>query len=176
MKKIAYICLLLLMVASCKNNNVYKDLLKEEEKLIESFIKRNNIVVVEEQPEVWGENVHWKLPDYDDFYFHLVAQGDTAQPEVQENDMVLLRLKQYGLEAYTDTIYCWTTLDSPEPIKLQYMVASENSCTGWQLAIKYMKYTGAECKIICPSKLGFEEANSSVTPYGYDLKIKIKRY
>ena len=164
------------MVASCKNNNVYKDLLKEEEKLIESFIKRNNIVVVEEQPEVWGENVYWKLPDYDDFYFHLVAQGDTAQPEVQENDMVLLRLKQYGLEAYTDTIYCWTTLDSPEPIKLQYMVASENSCTGWQLAIKYMKYTGAECKIICPSKLGFEEANSSVTPYGYDLKIKIKRY
>lgn len=176
MKKIAYVCLLLMIVAGCKNNNVYKDLLKEEEKLIESFIKRNNIVVVDEQPEVWDENVYWKVPDHDDFYFHLVAQGDTAQPEVQSNDVVLLRLKQYGLDAYTDTIYCWTTLDSPEPVKLQYMVASDNSCTGWQLAIKYMKYTGAECKIICPSKLGFEEANSSVTPYGYDLKIKIKRY
>ena len=171
-----YLCLLLLIVAGCKNNNVYKDLLKQEEKLIEEFIKRNKIQVVKEQPEVWGENVYWKVPDYDDFYFHLVAQGDTTQPEVKENDIVLVRLKQYGLEAYTDTISCWTTLDSPEPIKLQYLVASENSCTGWQLAIKYMKYTGAECKIICPSKLGFEEANSSVTPYGYDLKIKIKRY
>ena len=171
-----YLCLLLLIVAGCKNNNVYKDLLKQEEKLIEEFIKRNKIQVVEEQPEVWGENVYWKVPDYDDFYFHLVAQGDTTQPEVKENDIVLVRLKQYGLEAYTDTISCWTILDSPEPIKLQYLVASENSCTGWQLAIKYMKYTGAECKIICPSKLGFEEANSSVTPYGYDLKIKIKRY
>ena len=171
-----YLCLLLLIVAGCKNNNVYKDLLKQEEKLIEEFIKRNKIQVGEEQPEVWGENVYWKVPDYDDFYFHLVAQCDTTQPEVKENDIVLLRLKQYGLEAYTDTISCWTTLDSPEPIKLQYLVASENSCTGWQLAIKYMKYTGAECKIICPSKLGFEEANSSVIPYGYDLKIKIKRY
>ena len=176
MKKIVYICLLLLLVVGCKNNNVYKDLLKEEEKLIASFIKRNNIVVVDEQPEVWGENVYWKVLDYDDFYFHLVTQGDTTLPEVQANDIVLLRLKQYGLEAYTDTVYCWTTLDSPEPIKVQYMVSSENSCTGWQLAIKYMKYTGAECKIICPSKLGFEDANSSVTPYGYDLKIKIKRY
>ena len=86
MKKIVYICLLLLLVVGCKNNNVYKDLLKEEEKLIASFIKRNNIVVVDEQPEVWGENVYWKVPDYDDFYFHLVTQGDTTLPEVQANE------------------------------------------------------------------------------------------
>ena len=126
MKKIMYLCLLLLIVAGCKNNNVYKDLLKQEEKLIEEFIKRNKIQVVEEQPEVWGENVYWKVPDYDDFYFHLVAQGDTTQPEVKENDIVLVRLKQYGLEAYTDTISCWTTLDSPEPIKLQYLLEHED--------------------------------------------------
>lgn len=176
MRRFIYICMLLVLVAGCKNKNVYKDLLKEEEQLIESYIKRNSITVVDEMPEEWGTNVYWKVPDYDNFYFHLVAPGDTAQREVANNDIVLLRCKQYGLEAYNDTIYNWTTLDSPEPIKLQYMVASSNSCTGWQLAIKYMKHTGAECKIICPSKLGFEEANSSVTPYGYDLKIKIKRY
>ena len=56
------------------------------------------------------------------------------------------------------------------------MVSSEQSCTGWQVALKYMKYTDSECKIICPSKLGFSNENSAVIPYGYDLKIKIKRY
>jgi hypothetical protein len=56
------------------------------------------------------------------------------------------------------------------------MEQSNDACTGWQVALKYMKYTDSQCKIICPSKMGFSEENSAVTPYGYDLKIKIKRY
>lgn len=177
MKKVIYIGLLLLLATACnENNNIYSDLLKAERELIENYIQRHGIVVVDEEPTEWGENVYWKVPDYDNFYFHLVQAGDTTQSEVKSSDRVLLRFKRYTLDEYADTLSNWSTLDNAEPVKLQYMVNSETSCTGWQLAIQNMKYTNAQCKIICPSKLGFDEENSTVTPYGYDLKIIIKRY
>lgn len=178
MKKISIAALLLsivFIVMGC-NNNTYSDDLKEEEKLIENFIQRQGIQVVTEEPTEWGENVYWKLPDYDNYYFHLVNAGDTTSAELEAKDKVNLRYRQYTLEAYADTISCWTTQDAPEPVALQYMVTSSESCSGWQIALQHMKHSGAECKIICPSKLGFTEQNSSVTPYGYDMKIQIKRF
>lgn len=178
MKKIALSALLLSIVfilVGC-NNNTYSDDLKEEQKLIENFIQRQGIQVVTEEPTEWKENVYWKLPDYDNYYFHLVNPGDTASAELEAKDKVLLRYRQYTLEAYADTISNWTTLDNPNPVELQYMVSSSSSCTGWQIALQYMKHSDAECKIICPSKLGFSDQNSSVIPYGYDMKIKIKRF
>lgn len=178
MKKINLSALLLSIVfilVGC-NNNTYSDDLKEEQKLIENFIQRQGIQVVTEEPTEWKENVYWKLPDYDNYYFHLVNPGDTASAELEAKDKVLLRYRQYTLEAYADTISNWTTLDNPNPVELQYMVSSSSSCTGWQIALQYMKHSDAECKIICPSKLGFSDQNSSVIPYGYDMKIKIKRF
>lgn len=174
--RLVYLFLLLITFTACNDSNVYSDLLKEERKLIESFIQRQGIKVVTEEPTEWGDNVYWQIPEYDNFYFHLVARGDTTQPALEANEDVLLRFNRYTLDYPADTIYYWTTLDSPNPVKIQYMVSSEQSCTGWQIALKYMKYTDAQCKIICPSKLGFSEENSAVIPYGYDLKIKIKRY
>jgi hypothetical protein len=164
-------------LSSCKDrNNIYSDLLKEERALITQYITTHNIAVDEsmEMPSSWqkdGKDVYWKIPDYDDFYFHLVSAGDTTLDEVTQGKNVLLRFKRYTLDAYADTLFNWTTLDNPEPVKFQYMIDSEYSCTGWQLAIKYMKRKGAQSKIICPHRLGFEEEQSSVTPYGYDLKI-----
>ena len=178
MKKISLSALLLSIVfilVGC-NNNTYSDDLKEEQKLIENFIQRQGIQVVTEEPTEWKENVYWKLPDYDNYYFHLVNPGDTTSAELEAKDKVLLRYRQYTLEAYADTISNWTTLDNPNPVELQYMVSSSSSCTGWQIALQYMKHSDAECKIICPSKLGFSDQNSSVIPYGYDMKIKIKRF
>ena len=165
----------IILLIGC-NNNTYSDDLKEEQKLIENFIARQGITVVTEEPTEWGDNVYWKVPDYDNFYFHLVERGDTTFTELDAKDLVLLRYRQYTLEAYADTISCWTTQDTPYPVELQYLVQSEASCMGWQVALQYMKYSGAECKIICPSKLGFSEQNSLVIPYGYDMKIKIKRF
>ena len=73
MKKIVYICMLLAMLCGCKEkNNIYSDLLKAERELIADYIKREGIIVVTEEPKSiaeWGENVYWKLPDYDNFYF-----------------------------------------------------------------------------------------------------------
>ena len=155
-----YILLLLASVVCSCNKNVYSELLKEEEKLIESFIARQGIQIVEEMPTTmaeWGEKVYWKVPDYDNFYFHLVDEGDTISAELEAKEREKTGIKNLR-------------------IKFQYMINSSESCTGWQVALKYMKHHNSQCKIICPSKLGFEEENSSVTPYGYDLKIKIKRY
>ena len=100
----------------------------------------------------------------------MVALGDTTFPEIEKEDKVLLRFKRYTLDEYPDTLSNWGTMDSADPIKLEYMVNSETSCTGWQVALKYMKYPYSQCKIIVPSKMGFKEENSTVTPYGYELK------
>ena len=178
MKKLPLLILagiLMLFAYSC-NNNIYSELLKAERKLIEAYIQNEGIIVVDTIPSEWGEKVYYKDPQYDNFYFHLAQQGDTTQEELATGETVLLRFKRYTLDEYSDTLYNWSTMDSPEPIKMQYQVTSNNSCTGWHVALKYMKYTDSQCKIICPSKMGFSEENSSVTPYGYDLKIKIKRY
>ncbi|MBR5854330.1 MAG: DUF4827 family protein [Paludibacteraceae bacterium] len=177
MKKIANYLLILfgLTLIGC-NNNTYSDALKAEEELIATFIARQGIEVVTEKPTEWKENVYWKLPDYDNYYFHLVEVGDTMSAPLEANDKVLLRYIQYTLEAYADTVRFWNSDDQPNPTELKYRVATESSCTGWQIALEHMQYTGAQCKIICPSKLGFTDQNSNVIPYGYDMKIKIKRF
>ena len=190
MKKIQLILMgIVLMATYGCNSNIYSEQLKKERKLIESYIARQGLNIVDTLPadDQWEENTYYRVPDYDNFYFHMVELGDTTfvlpgdsvsreNAELESGEQVLLRFIRYTLEEYPDTISNWGTMDSAEPIKLQYMVNSETSCTGWQVALKYMKYHEAQCKIICPSKLGFIEENSTVTPYGYDLKIKIKRY
>ena len=176
--KIILTAVIALLLAACRNNNVYSDLLKAERQLIESYIQRQGIQVWDTLPanDEWEEKVYYRVPEADNFYFHLVAIGDTTLNEVKTGDLVSVRFKRYTLNEYADTLYNWTTQDSPNPIKFQYLINNEYSCTGWQIAVKYMKYPDAQCKIICPSKMGFSEENSTVTPYGYDLKIKIKRY
>ena len=177
MKKISIYILLFMGVAlaSC-NNNTYSNALKEEQKLIENFIARQGIKVVTEKPTEWGDKVYWKVPDKDNYYFHLVEMGDTTKPALEAKDKVNLRYIQYTLDAYADTTRFWNSEDQPDPIELQYMVYTESTCEGWQIALEHMQYTGAQCKIICPSKLGFTNQNSNVIPYGYDMKIQIKRF
>lgn len=177
MKKISIYILLFMGVAlaSC-NNNTYSNALKEEQKLIENFIARQGIQVVTEKPTEWGDKVYWKVPDKDNYYFHLVEVGDTTKPALEAKDKVNLRYIQYTLDAYADTTRFWNSDDQPKPTELQYMVYTESTCEGWQIALEHMQYTGAQCKIICPSKLGFTNQNSNVIPYGYDMKIQIKRF
>lgn len=179
MKKIQLILMSVVLLAlySC-NSNIYSEQLKKERQLIENYISRSGFVVSDTLPadDAWGDNVYYRVPDYDNFYIHMVEKGDTTQAEIESGETVLLRFKRYTLTENPDTLYYWSTMDSPDPIKFEYLVQSDKACTGWQAAMKYMKYTDAQYKIICPSKMGFSEENSSVTPYGYDLKIKIKRY
>ena len=170
--KLVLLLVFILAITACNDTSSYSDLLKQERKLIESFIANHGITVVDEEPSTWENNVYWRIPDYDNFYFQLVERGDTIQ-EFEAQDIVNLRYLKYTLaaEGQADTIRNWTTQDSQHAVEVQYMVQTDQSCTGWQVAIKYMKYNKAQCRIICPSKLGFSEENNNVTPYGYDIKI-----
>ena len=178
MKKI-HIALLLLaafFISGCNNNTqVYGNLLKEEKKKIANYISRNNINILKEVPEDgnWNENDYVEIDDY--LYFHLVSAGDSESDPIAYRDYIALRYRKISLDEYADTISIWNTSDSANPVEFQYGVSSSAVCEGWMEAISYMKYNNSVCRIICPSKLGFDEDATSVTPYVYDLKIKIRK-
>lgn len=177
MKKFLILIGVLGLVYAC-NYGTYADSLESEKKLISNFIKRQQIHVLKDEPQrdQWGEKDYWKVDGYDNLYFHLTNAGDTNGDTVKLNDVILVRYIKYTLDAVADTASYWTTLEAPNPTEVKYGSVSENSCTAWHVAIEKMRYSGAECKIICPSKLGFSDDNTSVTPYGYDIKIVIKKY
>ncbi|HPC26966.1 MAG TPA: hypothetical protein PK410_05510, partial [Paludibacteraceae bacterium] len=74
-----------------------------------------------------------------------------------------------------DTISNWNTIDYPHPFTFNYLDYSQ-ACQAFHEAVSYMKRNDSEAKIIVPSKIGFSEYMNSVTPLGYDLKIKIQKY
>ncbi|MCQ2334688.1 MAG: DUF4827 domain-containing protein [Paludibacteraceae bacterium] len=172
------ILIFVVIALSACNRNVtnYANSLKAEKKLIDTYIRINNIRVLPlaDEPEysAWGETDYIEVGDY--CYFHLTAMGDTTTEAIQSKDHVNVRYRQYSLTENPDTISYWNTNELPYPIEFQYNVASSNACEAWHLALKHMKYSGAEGRIICPSKKGFN--SSDVTPYVYDLKMQIKRY
>ena len=167
---------IVLLGAGCTSATAYSTQLKNEKKLIEDYIKRNNITIIYEEPayDKWKANEYLELDDY--CYFHLTQMGDTATPAIEDGDKVTLRYRRYTLNVNADTLSYWTSNDSSEPVEFPYNLTSAEACTAWHYALKRMRYTGAEGKLICPSKLGFSEAAKSVTPFGYDLKFKIKRF
>lgn len=163
-------------VSSC-NQNSYSAKRNEEDKLIADFIQRQNIHVIYEQPDddQWGEKDYLKVPGYDDLYFHLVTPGDTAYT-VKMGNRILVRYIRYTLDAVADTSRYMTTNEQAYPTEFAYLIDYTTAPVGWHAAVSYMKHSGAACKIICPSKQGLDAEKSSVTPYGYDLQIRIPRY
>lgn len=162
---------------SCGSDQTYAKDLKKEKKAIDEYIARNNINIIYEEPTngVWGENDYLQVGDY--CYFHLSKRGDTDQDSLIYKDVVLLRYRQYTLDAYPQVVKdCWTTNESANPVQFQYGVSSSEVITGWLLALPYMKYNASEGKLICPSKLGTSAAIRAVTPYAYDLKIQIRKF
>lgn len=182
--------LLTILVLSGCSNSSYNSLRNAEDKLIANYISRNNLNILKEEPAadyVWGEKDFYKVPDVDDFYFHLRHRGDsvridsvsstrfdTIDLEIVAGDLIVLRYKQFELTENADTLSYWTTLDQAYPYEFHYLNTVECEAVGWHLAVKYMKYPDSECEIIQPSKLGFSAEQMSVTPYGYILKIKVK--
>lgn len=161
---------------SCKSSTAYSTLLKNEKELMADYIKRNHINIIYEEPEYdqWKENDYLEIADY--CYFHLSQMGDTASHDtIEYKDVIELRYRRYTLNVNADTISYWTSNDSPYPVEFQYGVTSNQACDAWHYAIKHMRFSGAEGKLLCPSKLGFQDGNN-VIPYGYDLKIKVRTF
>lgn len=178
MKIYLYPCLLMLIVGmSACNTNSYSAKRAAEDKLIADFIERQQIRVIYEEPEdsVWGEKDYLKVPGYDDLYFHMDNYGDTSYT-VKSGDKILVRYMRYTLDAIADTARYMTTSEQAYPTEFKYLLDYTIAPEGWHVAVKYMKHSGAACKIICPSKQGLDAEKSTVTPYGYDMQIQIPRF
>ena len=181
----------LVIIASGCSSNTYSRLRDQEDRLIANYISRNNLQILKEEPSidhVWGEKEYYKVTGVDNFYFHLISRGDsvrydtisstridTVDLEIIANDLIVARYKQFGLTENADTLSYWSTLDQSYPYEFHYTNLSECEATAWHLAIRLMKYPESVCEIIVPSKLGFNAEQSSVTPYVYILKIKVKQ-
>jgi len=171
---ITMISVLMVLLAGCESQNTYSKLREKEKKVISDYIEREGLSIVNELPTTWGEKVYYQVPDYDDFYIHIISQDPSAR-KAEAGNIMLTRYKKYGLDAYSDTTRYWTTDDGGEPVHFQLGNSSdEYYCAGWTVAVSFAKYSGSICRIICPSKMGFSSDNSSVTPYGYELKFTIK--
>jgi len=164
-----------LLLWGCQSQNTYSKLREKEKKAISDYLDREGIHVLDELPSVWGEKDYYAVPNCDDFYIHVISVDSTGGP-AKSGQIILMRYKKYGLGSYSDTTSYWSTDDGSEPVKFQLGNASDDFyCEGWTKAIEVMQYNG-QCRIICPSKMGFTEDNSSVTPYGYELKYTIRPF
>lgn len=172
-----YLLLVPLLMVSCQMGTTYSKLLGKEKQTISDYIDREGIRVVNEIPQVWGEKDYYAVPNYDNFYIHFIECDSTGGTKVEAGNIILMRYKKYGLKAYSDTTRYWTTDDGGFPITFQLGNTTDAYyCAAWTEAISVMKYGSGHCRIICPSKMGFTEDNSSVTPYGYELKYKVKPF
>jgi len=165
-----------IIASSCSSTATYSQLLDDEQTLISAFIKRNNIQVVTTFPSdsIWnknGKDIYVKTSS--GLYFHMVNYAN-----VKDMDTLLLkntvvpRFKEYTLNVVSDTISNWNTIDFPYPPSFIYGNMTQ-SCKGFQEAVTYMKRNDSEALLIIPSIIGFNADMMSVTPMGYDLKIKI---
>ena len=192
MKRIVLgILTMLLVLATACTNNTYSHLRDQEDRLIANYISRNNLEIVNDEPDVdhvWGEKEYYKVKGYDNFYFHLITRGDsiyvdsisptqkdTVDLKIVANDVIIVRYRQFALTEYADTLSYWTTLEQAYPYEFHYGNTSDCECVAWHLAVQLMKYPDSQCEIIVPSKMGFSAEQSSVTPYVYQLKIKVKQ-
>ncbi len=179
MKRISYLLFLVfltsIIISSCSDRKTYAQQLDDEKNLIAAYIKRNDIKVLSTFPK---DSV-WKTNDYvlttSGLYIHMISYGDVSSTDSLEyKDIVVPRYKQYTLDMVPDTLYNWSTIDFPQPPVFVYGDYSQ-SCIGFQEAVSYMKRNDSEAKLIVPSKLGFSNYLTSVTPLGYELKIKIQK-
>lgn len=182
MKRISYLFvlgfLLSLLASSCSNTKTYAELLTSEKDLIDAYIKRNNIEVVSAFPTdtPWvknGKDVYVKTAS--GLYFHMVNPGDMSiKDTLQLKNLVVPRFKEYTLNVVSDTINNWNTIDYPYPSDFTYGDLTQ-SCKAFHEAASYMKRNESEAKIIVPSKIGFNADLLTVTPKGFDLKIKFQK-
>ena len=184
MKRISYLFFLIFLASifasSCSSSKTYSQQLDDEKSLIDGFIKRNNIKVVSTFPTdtPWvtkGKDIYVLTPS--GLYFHMINPGDSLKSKdvlgvtVQVKNTVVPRFKQYSLGIVSDTISNWSTMNYEYTSDFVYGDPTQ-SCKAFQEAVSYMLRNNSEAKLIVPSHIGFNSNMVSVTPLGYDLKIK----
>ena len=160
-------------VVSCVEQTTYAEELKAEQRLIDGFIERNQIHVLKSWPQdsVFLENEYVLLDN--GVYFQLQDKGTGIDTARYGKDVILVRYMRYTLNEYADTT-SYMQLDYPVSFKFGDY-SDESACEAFHEAVYYMKRTNAQARMIVPSKMGFSADMRPATPYGYDLKIRIKR-
>lgn len=173
---IVFLCLGFLVFNSCvSETETYEVQLNAEKKAISDYIKRNNIIVTETKPKVgeWGTNIYYKTPN--GLYIHIVdngVEGDT----IVSGAIVLARYYKISLTTPPDTVSrYWDPAIYPYPYEFPYQISDGYTSLAFHEAAGIMKNHNSVAKIIVPSKLGNDIDSESVTPYFYDLKIKISQ-
>lgn len=193
MKRNVFIILLAgiaILMSSCASNT-YSNLRNIEDKLIANYISRNHLNILKTQPAddyVWGEKDYYAVVGYDNLYFHLISRGDstridsiapdkfdTVDLSIDFGSTIVTRYKRFQLIENADTLSYWTTQDQAYPYEFRYGDLSSCDAEGWHVAVGLMKYPDSMCEIIVPSKKGFNTEQTTVTPYVYILKIKVKQ-
>lgn len=172
------------------SGNTYSRLRNQEDKLIANYISRNNLNILRTEPAndyVWGEKDYYKVVGYDNLYFHLISRGDSVRIDstsgvrdtldltIDVGANIVTRYKKFQLLENADTMSYWTTQDQAYPLEFRYGDLSSCDAEGWHVAVRLMKYPDSMCEILVPSKQGFSAEQTSVTPYMYILKIKVKQ-
>lgn len=188
MKQILYLAALCLTLTGCYSSTSYSTLSRREKQVVADFISRQNIHTTNNLPTdsafLADPKLYYDtLTYYGQFYYRLDKVGQRYDEDEQghlvpldsvtDGRKVVVRYIKYTLTEPSDTANYWTTQDSPDPLEFIYngTTATSGIPTGWHYAIGLMKFPGAECTIIVPSKLGDMLAQNTVTPYGYRLRF-----
>ena len=155
-----------LAVTSCGDRD-YEKLLDAEKSQIKAYINRNGIKVISSYPSdsVWEDNVYYKTAS--GLYIHIDELGDTG-------DSILPNMK-------IQASYLKKTLDVDPEVVLDYTKdpheivygASSDASTGLLEAIGIMHFHGAKAKFILPSRIANSTDMNAVTPYLYEMTIRL---
>lgn len=184
---------------ACDNTKTYAEMLDEEKDAVNAFIRDNKISVIsEDEFKAQGYTTNLEKNEYVSFtsngiYMQIVEKGIEGDT-IRNNNEVVVRLVETDIKT-RDTTYFNVVLPGFENrpdlytypdvfryvdngtsiagVFLQGNMPSYQQSTdvppGWLVALKYVTNFG-HVKIVVPSKMGYSEANRSVTPYFYDIR------
>lgn len=184
---------------ACDNTKTYAEMLDEEKDAVNAFIRDNKISVIsEDEFKAQGYTTNLEKNEYVSFtsngiYMQIVEKGIEGDT-IRNNNEVVVRLVETDIKT-RDTTYFNVVLPGFEnrpdlytyPDVFRYVdngtsiagvflqgnmptyQQSTDVPPGWLVALKYVTNFG-HVKIVVPSKMGYSEANRSVTPYFYDIR------
>ena len=171
MNSIKYILLtvatsMLFVMSSCGDSD-YEELLDNEKGQISSFMKRNGYYVVSKLPEdsIWDEKMFYKTEN--NLYIHIDTVGN-KNDTLKANDRIVISYIKKTLDVDPEVV-----VDAKKtPLETTFSTSSDMS-TGMLRAVSIMRCHDSQAKVIIPSRIGTTEDMNSVTPYLYEMHLKI---
>ena len=193
MKKIILLFLLILACGlafqSCSDSKTYAEMLEEEKDAINKFIGTNKIKVISASEfEKNGNKTNASENEYVQFsngvYMQIINYG-AGEDSIKNRDVVTVRFVEYDilkedtiitnyalptwLDVFDYTISGTTVYGRFRQGLLAQYYETTQVPEGWLVPLQYVK-SGAEVKLIVPSKVGHADAMQYVYPFYYHLR------